>query len=146
MPHVYTGTLTDIGLGVLTGRYPVMRVRPEREAFGPDGLVSAVAQEVDVNPVTGAFSMSLYASTELVPRVAYVIEVGRFEQGFEGARFVGVDTWRFFAREGGGNVTDMVDVPPGSGRVWLDDDEPTVNGYEWWIDTSVTPPRLKKVG
>lgn len=118
MPHVYTGTLTDIGLGVLTGRYPVMRVRPEREAFGPDGLVSAVPEEVAVDEDTGAFSMSLYASTELVPQVSYVIEVGRFEQGFDGPRFVGQDTWKFLAPVGGGAISELEGLRLGNDLVW----------------------------
>lgn len=133
--YVYTGTLTDIGLGPLTGRYPVMRVRPEREAFGPDGLISAVPDEVTLDPVTGAFSMTLHASEFLNPKVDYIIEVGRYEQGFDGARFIGFDTWRFTALAGGGPISGQ----PGSpyaiylGPPWPEGTPPGI-----YIDT--TPP------
>lgn len=109
----YSGTLTDIGLGPLAGQQPVMRVRPEVEAFGPDGLVSAAPVPVTLNPSTGAFSMTLIPSGELTPAtggptgVPYVIDVGRFEQSLDGSYFVGVDVWKFTAVAGGGNVGEM---------------------------------------
>lgn len=109
----YTGTLTDIGLGVLTPVAPVMRVRPVEEAFGPDGLVSEAPVAVAVNPINGAFSMSLIPSGELTPSrggpagVDYIIEVGRFERAIDGTYFAGLDAWRFTAVAGGGNVGGM---------------------------------------
>lgn len=111
--YTYSGTLTDIGLGLLTGSAPVMRVRPEAEAFGPDGLVSAAPVSVTLNPTTGAFSMTLVPSGELTPSrggttgVDYIIEVGRFEEAIDGTYFAGVDVWKFTAVAGGGNVGDM---------------------------------------
>jgi hypothetical protein len=111
--YTYTGTLTDIGLGALTGQYPVMRVRPEVEAYGPDGLVSKAPVPVTLNPTTGAFSMTLIPSGELTPTgggspgVDYIIEVGRFEEAIDGTYFAGVDAWKFTAVAGGGNVGGM---------------------------------------
>lgn len=109
----YTATLTDIGLGVLTGSSPVMRVRPLVESFGPDGLVSAVPVPVAVDPTSGAFTVTLHPSGELTPAtggavgVDYVIEVGRFEEAIDGTFFAGLDAWRFTAVAGGGNVGQM---------------------------------------
>lgn len=112
--YVYTGTLTDIGLGLLNGQSPVLRVRPTVEAFGPDGLVSAAPVPVSLNAGTGAFSMTLYPSGELTPAaggaagVDYIIEVGRFETAIDGENvFVGLDVWKFTAVAGGGNVGEM---------------------------------------
>lgn len=111
--YAYTGTLADIGLGVLTSHAPVMRVRPEREAFSPTGLISAVPVTVAVNPATGAFTMNLVPSGELTPTaggspgVDYIIEVGRFEESLDGTVFTGIDLWRFTAVAGGGNVGEM---------------------------------------
>jgi hypothetical protein len=110
----YTGTLTDIGLGALTAALPVMRVRPKVEAFGPDGLVSAIPVPVTLNPTTGAFSMTLIPSGELTPSrggspgVPYVIEVGRFEATIDGTTtFHGADIYEFVAVAGGGNIGGM---------------------------------------
>ena len=112
--YAYTGTLTDIGLGALAGAMPVMRVRPEVEAFSPEGLVSAAPVPVTLNTATGAFSMTLVPSGELRPArggtagVDYIIEVGRFEESIDGAYFTGLDIWKFTALVGGGNIGGMV--------------------------------------
>lgn len=109
----YTWKLTDIGLALLTSHNPVVRVRPEVEAVGPDGLVSAVPVVV-VPDAYGTYTVSLYASGDLTPSrggnagVDYVIEVGRFEQAIDGVFFAGMDTWRFTAAAGGGSVSGMV--------------------------------------
>lgn len=111
--YEYTGTLADIGLGVLTSRAPVMRVRPEVEAYGPNGLISSVPVDVAIDPVTGAFSMHLVPSGDLTaasggrPGVDYIIEVGRFEKSIDGTYFAGFDVWKFTAVAGGGNVGGM---------------------------------------
>lgn len=111
--YTYTGTLADIGLGVLTSRMPVMRVRPTVESFGPNGLISAAPVQVSLDPATGAFSMTLIASGDLTPAaggapgVDYIIEVGRFEQAIDGTYFAGFDIWKFTAVAGGGNVGGM---------------------------------------
>lgn len=111
--YTYTGTLTNIGLGVIASSNPVMRVRPEVEAFGPDGVVSALPQPVTVDEVTGEFSMTLYPSGELAPAlgghpgVDYIIEVGRFEETIDGSMFNGLDVWKFTAVIGGGNIGEM---------------------------------------
>jgi len=113
--YQYTGTLADIGLGALTPHAPVMRVRPEVEAFAALSarLISAVPVPVTLDPVTGAFSMTLVPSADLTPAtggsagVDYIIEVGRFEQAIDGTYFAGIDAWKFTAVVGGGNVGDM---------------------------------------
>jgi hypothetical protein len=90
-----------------------MRVRPEVEAYGPDGLVSKAPVPVTLNPTTGAFSITLIPSGELTPTtggspgVDYIIEVGRFEHAIDGTYFAGVDVWKFTAVAGGGNVGGM---------------------------------------
>lgn len=110
MPYVYTGTLSDVGLEPIADLFPVMQVRPEREAFGPDGLVSAVPVTVPVN-AAGEFSMTLAASSELVPETGYIISVGRFEETLDGNVFRGFDSWRFDAWTGGGPVTEQNGSP-----------------------------------
>lgn len=109
----YTGTLADIGLGVLTGKNPVMRIRPREEAFSSSGLISAVPKTITPNPATGAFTVDLVPSGELTGArtgsagVPYIIEVGRFEETLDGLVFHGVDVWEFTAVAGGGNVGEM---------------------------------------
>ncbi len=112
--YAYGGTLTDIGLGVLTAQHPAMTVRPEESAFGPDGLVAGVRVPVALNPSTGAFTMTLIASAELTNArtgahgVPYVIEVGRFELAEDlTSIWHGTEVWRFTAAAGGGNVGGM---------------------------------------
>lgn len=109
----YTGTLMDIGLGLLIDKNPVMTVRPEVEAYGLHGLVSAVRMPVTVRS-DGWFSMSLMPSGELTPAVGgpvgvpYIIEVARFETAVDGSTvFNGLDVWRFTAVAGGGAVSEM---------------------------------------
>lgn len=108
----YRVRLTDIGLGLLVGRAPQMRIRLDEEAFGPDGIVSAVPVDVPID-AEGIARMSLIPSGELrpsrggAPGMPYTIEVGRFEQSIDGYLFHGVDTWRFEAAPGGGNIADM---------------------------------------
>lgn len=108
----YTWKLTDIRADALTPWFPVVRVRPEVEAFGPDGLVSEVP--VVVNPdMYGTYTVSLFASGDLTPAVGggsgvdYVIEVGRFDESIDGHRFSGTDLYRFTAAAGGGAVAQM---------------------------------------
>ncbi|MEU4016168.1 hypothetical protein AB0E56_12995 [Microbacterium sp. NPDC028030] len=112
--YEYTGTLADIGLGVLTDLAPLMWVHPEVEAFSPEGLISATPVPVAVDPVTGAFSMDLVPSGDLTPAtgggsgVDYVIEVVLFKPTVDGESFIaGTDVWKFTAVAGGGNVGEM---------------------------------------
>lgn len=113
--YTYTGTLTDIGVGLLAGAYPQLRVRPESEAFGPDGVVSAAPVPVTLSAATGRFAMTLYPSGELTPTaggspgVDYILEASRFETALDGsAVFTGLDVWRFTAVAGGGNIGQML--------------------------------------
>lgn len=109
--YQYVGTLTDINLGALTNASPVMKVRPEVEAYSLDGLVSAVPVPVTLDGAS--FSMTLIPSGELTPTaggtpgVDYIIEVGRFEESLDGTVWNGTDAWRFTAAAGGGNVGEM---------------------------------------
>lgn len=112
--YSYTGVLTDVARAPLTGWIPEMAVRPVVEAYGPGGLVSEVPVPVVVDPVTGAFSISLIPSGELTPTgggspgVDYIISVGRFELGDDNKTYWhGTDSWRFTAVAGGGNIGDM---------------------------------------
>lgn len=108
-----SGTLTDVGADALAD---VMRlrlhVRPEEEAFSPDGLVSQVPVLVDVDS-DGAFTMTLIPSGELTGRsgragVGYVISADRFEETADAETWVaGWDLWRFVAVAGGGNIGEM---------------------------------------
>lgn len=110
---VYMGYLSDIGLGILTGSGAELRVRPEVESFGPVGIVSATPVPVPLG-ATGGFTMSLYPSGELTPSqggspgVDYILELARFETAMDGQRvFSALDTWKFTAVAGGGNVGRM---------------------------------------
>lgn len=121
--YVYTGTLSDIGLGNLGGWLPEMTVRPKASAFGPDGLVSDVRVPVVLTGAT--FTMSLIPSAELTPvnggqsGVQYVIEVGRFELADDLAKiWHGTEAWEFTAVVGGGNVGEMPGVRPESLIPW----------------------------
>lgn len=113
----YTGTLTDIGLGLLNSYRPVVQVRPEFPAFGPDGLVSAAPKTVDVDPSTGGMTMHLIPSAYLSSPAAgdggvrYILKVGRFEDTITGQRFHGSDVFRFTAVVGGGNIGEMSSGP-----------------------------------
>lgn len=111
--QTYTGNLRNIGLSALTGASVEMRVRPEVECFGPNGLISKIPKPIDLDS-GGAFSMQLVASGELTPSmggdtgVDYIIEVSRFEKTLDGSRsFTGVDVWKFTAAAGGGDVGGM---------------------------------------
>lgn len=116
--YTYTGTLTDIGVSALAGYTPRLTVRPQAEAFGPSGIVSAKRVLVPVNP-SGSFSMQLQPSTELTPTrggptgVKYVLEVALFEDTFDGSqRVIHRDSWSFSAVAGGGDIGDMADLVP----------------------------------
>lgn len=108
----YTGRLADIGLGLLTNVRPVVRVRPESEAFSPDGLISRVAKPVSLTS-DGLFTMALVPSGSLTSSVSgtvgvdYILEVGRFEDGVDGERYHGTDVFKFTAAAGGGNIATM---------------------------------------
>lgn len=112
--YAYTGFVTDVVKSPITPWMPELAVRPLVEAFGPDGLVSAVPVPIPLDPVTGAFSMSLIPSGELTPKaggspgVDYVIMIGRFELADDLTKvWHGTDTWQFTAVAGGGNVGGM---------------------------------------
>lgn len=111
---VYAGWLTDIGADALASVLRVrLRVRPEEEAFGLNGIVSAAPVDVPVNPSTGAFSMKLTPSGELTGRsgkagIKYILSVDRFEETPEGGEWLaGWDLWEFVAVAGGGNIGGM---------------------------------------
>lgn len=103
--YLYTGRLTDVAGGTLAAVSPVLRVRPETEAFGPDGIVSEHPVMVPVDGA-GNFSMSLFPSGELTAGwqgttgVRYILSVG-LEHG------AWLDVWRFTATAGGGPVAGM---------------------------------------
>ncbi|MBO3663743.1 hypothetical protein [Microbacterium stercoris] len=113
--YTYLGTLTDVGVHGLADFMPRLTVRPEVEAWGPDGLVTD--QRVVV-PVTGTtFSMELIPSSELVGTngkvgVQYILEVVLYGETASGGRWrVWQNEWRFSALPGGGAITRMGDVP-----------------------------------
>lgn len=108
--YTYTGTLLDIGLVALVGQSPRLRVRPEREAMSEYGLVSKAPIDVFVDGA-GAFTVQLLSSYDLDPVTRYVFEVGRYEDTFNGPRFLGVDTWSFLAAAGGGPIADQDGSP-----------------------------------
>lgn len=140
----YSGRLSDIGLDLLTGLRPVVRVRPEAEAFSADGLISSVPKTLTLTDGS-AFTVSLVPSGELTnaktrePGVDYIIEVGRFEDAIDGTRFHGTDAFRFTATAGGGNIGEMAG---GSLlAVWLGPNWPPLPSPPGlYIDT--TPPNL----
>lgn len=111
---VYTGTLTDIGANILDSLLRVrLRIRPEEEAFGPNGIVSAAPIDVPVVGPNAAFTMTLYPSGELTGRsgkagVDYILSVDRFEETAQGGEWLsGWDLWKFTAVAGGGNIGGM---------------------------------------
>lgn len=112
--YTYTGRLTDIGAAPLASVLRVrLRVRPEEEAFGPNGIVSATPVDVPVDPATGAFQMVLHPSGELKSKsgrtgVRYILSADRFEETPQGGEWSpGWDIWKFTAVVGGGNIGDM---------------------------------------
>ncbi|MGK9222078.1 MULTISPECIES: hypothetical protein [unclassified Microbacterium] len=137
--YIYTGSLTDIGVNDLGDYEPRLRVSPEEEAFGPDGLVSAQAVPVTVN-ADGTFQISLVASTDLVGAatrrspVRHVLELALFQESFDGAKVLHRrDQWAFVAAVGGGHIGDMYEfvshgpiigalgAPPENNQVtWID--------------------------
>lgn len=112
--YTYTGKLTDVASVPIGGWFPALAIRPDVEAYGPDGkLVSKVPVPIPLDS-SGAFSVQLIPSGELTPTgggspgVDYIISVGRFELGDDNkTTWVGTDSWRFAAVAGGGNIGDM---------------------------------------
>lgn len=67
MPTI-TGTLSDIGLAPLTGLNPELRFTPSSPAVNREGRVFA-SKPVEVTPnSSGAFSVDLASTVDLVPR------------------------------------------------------------------------------
>lgn len=116
----YTGTLKDMGLSVpnVVNFTPRLSVRPEVEAWGPDGLIVSKRKLVDVNVSTGAISMELTPSHQLVGNdgrvgVKYVIDLSLFNESADGTKVPRLkDWWRFNALPGGGDIAGMGDGPP----------------------------------
>lgn len=111
--YTYTGTLTDIGVEVLTERMPRLTVRPEKQGiFGPDGPVSDARRVIPLDPITGEFTLDLIASADLTPPTRYVLELVFFDDSADGTPSAGYDIWKFTALPGGGPIADMGDGPP----------------------------------
>ncbi|WP_336642345.1 hypothetical protein [Microbacterium sp. MMO-56] len=111
--QTYTGNLRNIGLAALTGVELALRVRPEVECFGPNGLVSKVPKPIALGSA-GEISVALIPSGDLTPAqggetgVDYIIELARFEDAIDGSRVLkAVDFWRFTAVAGGGDIGEM---------------------------------------
>lgn len=112
--YTYTGLLTDVAKVPIGGWFPQMAIRPVVEAYGPDGLVSAVPVPITVLNVDGSFSVQLIPSGELTPTgggspgVDYIISVGRFDLGDDNkTTWTSTDSWQFTAAAGGGNIGEM---------------------------------------
>ncbi|MEJ1087066.1 hypothetical protein WDU99_01900 [Microbacterium sp. Mu-80] len=136
--YTYTGLLTDVAKVPIGGWLPQMAIRPVVEAYGPDGLVSAVPVPITID-AAGAFSVQLIPSGELTPTgggspgVDYIISVGRFELGDDNTTtWTGTDSWRFTAAAGGGNIGEMNGASLLA--VWIGPPWPTILSPGLYID------------
>ncbi|OIU88670.1 hypothetical protein [Microbacterium sp. AR7-10] len=125
--YAYTGKLTDFGEAPFPDAIPKLTVVPLRDAFSPSGPAAAKPIVVPVAS-TGAFSVDLIASIDLIPPTAYSLRCEWLNAGNDP---VGWAQWDFTAQPGGGPISTM----PGSTltRVWYATTAPPVNrpGIYW---------------
>lgn len=110
--YLYTGVLADFAQSPFPEAVPRLKVIASRAAFGPLGPLAEKPVLVPV-AASGAFTVSLVASTDTTPPTKYRLFCEWLNS--EGAP-VGWSEWEFTAVVGGGPVKDMVTAPP---SVWF---------------------------
>lgn len=126
----YTGKLTDFTEQPVPGAVPRLYVVPNGDAFSPSGPSAKRRIPVEVAS-NGTFTVSLTASTDVVPETAYTLRCDWFTTTVFGQE-VQQDwsEWEFSAQPGGGSIATM---PNKIMRVWYSTSRPPVDvaGIFW---------------
>lgn len=108
----YTLTVTDFSGAPFPGAVPRARIRPLRDAAGPDGMLSS--RDIPVPLDSSAHgTVQLVASVDTAPVTRYVLVVDWLASTQDGQEIAGwVSEWEFTAVAGGGDIRAMGDVVP----------------------------------
>lgn len=131
---LYTGTLTDCGLGALADRELTLSFRLEQPASTSGGGLLATRPVVVTPDSQGGFSVTLVPSTSIVGGGGkYVLAASWLSDSGTYSR---ADFFRFTAMRGGGTITlESEGVDPN--KVWVGDQPPTnLTTWRWWLDTT----------
>ena len=103
---VYTGNYVDCGLTALAAFQPKLEFVLSEESFSMDGqLLSTRPVTVTPSATVGAFSVSLVPNDLIRGNTTYKIRATYLDAA---GNFTSIDLFSFYAREGGGKVTDMM--------------------------------------
>ena len=148
MPTI-TGTLSDIGLAPLTGLNPELRFTPSSSAVDGSGRVFA-SEPVTVTPnASGAFTVNLASTLNLMPRGTHWLLSVHWRggtadnQGFPATDFPPL---KLFVGASNASIADLLTDPGGwAGRIFIGT-EPPADPSAWvaWIDISGETPLWKE--
>ncbi len=112
--YTYTLKVTDFAGQPFPGAVPRVRVRPKRDASGPDGMLASRDIPVTLN-ASGVGSVDLVATIDTVPETGYVLVAEWITVTQDGQEIPGwLAEWEFSALAGGGDIKTMADGAPAS--------------------------------
>ncbi len=133
----YTGTLTDCGLASLTPFKPILKfVLIPEASFALVGNQLLTTRPVQVTPgTTGAFSVELVPNDEIRGNTKYLVRAEWLDPA--GVAPTSLDVFEFFARAGGGDITEMAAAGPGMpAQVFWQSEQPDPWPPGWiWVNS-----------
>ena len=133
----FTGRVTDFSRTPFTASEGLqLRVMPAESAYGGLGILARKPIPITVT-TNGTFSVSLETSSSTRPGVLYSLQ----------ARWLGETGWaewaQFRATAGGGNLKDIVALPPSTGAIAYGSGPPPADfAGGFYLDISGTKPVL----
>lgn len=141
---VISGNLTDFSLDALAPYSPRLTFIPSQPATAGGRLFATKPFSVRVDSTTGAFSVDVQPTDNLIPAAYYTIRVDWLDSD---GGFVGVDfpDWRITVPAAGGAIGDLLASPVEPSLVWVGLTAPRdpVPGT-WWLKSNpndLTDPR-----
>lgn len=138
MPLV-TGTLTDIGLEPLTGLSPRLLFTPSSPAVRSDGYVFATRPVEAVPAASGAFSVDLAHTNEVLPvgthwRIQVDFRGTSTDGGYPNSDYL---PFKLFVPAGGGSIADLIGEYVANDWVYQGPDAPLLtNKARWHLNTN----------
>ncbi|MCW2165417.1 hypothetical protein B0I12_002572 [Microbacterium hydrothermale] len=109
--YTYTLRVTDFSGSPFPGAVPRARIRPMRDASGPDGMLSSRDIPVTLDG-SGRGAADLVATVDTAPETRYRLVVDWLTTTQSGQEIAGWGSeWEFTAVAGGGDIKTMGDVP-----------------------------------
>ena len=128
-----TGTLRNFGWSNMSNLKPRVWFIPSGPAVRVSRLLATPPIEATIS-TTGNLTVTLEQTVGTRPDSWYNIRIEWLDPG---GNYIGADypEWRLYVPQQGGELSELLDVPPASGDVWVGPTPPPTTS-RLWLDTN----------